>query len=155
SNWLERLSIPLTAFSVLVITAVGTFLICRNFPLPMDEYLAVLQAQWLRDGHIFGHLDPEWKPYGFAMTAPLMGYYPDTNSWATSYHPGYAMMRVLTGMVGLEAFTNALLSAACVWLIALAAQRIWPDEQKSSKLAVLFLATSAQFLIYGMTAYSM
>ena len=145
----------IAGLTVLVVTAAGTFLVCQNFPLAMDEYFAVLQAQLFRRGLIFAPIAPEWQAYGPAMTSPLLAYDPAMQRWAIAYLPVYSAMRALFGWVGLEFLTNAVLSGACVLLTAIAARRLWPEDRKAPLLAVILLASSAQFLIYGMTAYSM
>ena len=140
---------------VFLITAVGTYLICQDFPLPMDEYFARLQVDYFRSGHLVGNIAPEWQPYAKAMTSPLLGHDPVGQTWVIGYHPVYSIMRLVFGWVGLESLTNAFLSGACVWLVALAARRLWPNDRNAPLLSVILLASSAQFLVYGMTSYSM
>jgi hypothetical protein len=143
------------ATAVLILTSIGTYFICQDFPLPMDEYFARLQVQFFRDRQLVGHIAPEWQPYADAMTAPLLGHDPVGHTWIIGYHPVYSFMRLAFGWIGLESLTNAFLSAACIALVAAAARRLWPNNKESPVVAIVLLATSAQFLVYGMTSYTM
>lgn len=152
---LQRLRLWHVALAVFAVMVVGTYIVCLNHPLAMDEFLANFQAQIFLGGHVLGPIPEEWRPYSKAMAPVLSVTDPVRGTWAAYYLPIYALLRTPFYWLGLDTILNAALSAATVLLTAACAGRIWPDERRAPWIAGLLLALGPQFLITGMTAYAM
>ena len=64
-------------------------------------------------------------------------------------------MRAIFRSVGLQSLLNPVLATLTVLALYGTARNIWPAEKQNGLVAVLLLASSAQFLIMAMTGYSM
>lgn len=140
---------------VAVVAYAGTSWIFLRYGLSMDEFMADFDAKILRGGSLLAPVPPEWSPYLralqplFRMTALGNAY------WASSYLPVNAALRALFGIAGDAAMTGPFLAAAAVVLLYLVAKQLFPDDRECQLVAVVLLATSAQFLLAAMTPYAM
>lgn len=133
----------------------GTFLVCLNHPLAMDEFLATFQAQIFLSGHILGPIPDEWREYTKAMKPVLAASDEIRGTWAANYLPVYALLRTPFYWLGVDTVLNAAYSTGAVLLTAACARKIWPNESTAPWVAALLLGLGPQFLITGMTAYAM
>ncbi|OAI41372.1 hypothetical protein AYO41_01600 [Verrucomicrobia bacterium SCGC AG-212-E04] len=151
----DRRIIPGVAILAGVVAAIGTHTVCLNHPLSMDEFLSNFQARIFLSGRIFAPLGPIWNDFGDQMTPALATYDPIRATWTSTYLPVYAAMRAPFLALGADTLLNPLLVLVSVGLIAAVARRIWPTDPWAPAIAAIFLAVSPQFLITGMTPYSM
>jgi hypothetical protein len=100
-------------------------------------------------------IPPQWQSAWHAFKPTFAEYLPDTNSWKSTYLPGYAAMRALFQSVGLQVLLNPFLAAITVFALADVARNIWPAEKWNPLVAAALLASSPQFLVTAMTSYSM
>lgn len=151
----DRRLVPFLAVLAGLIAGIGTYTVCLNHPLAMDEYLTNFQAKIFLSGHVFAPLGEFWNQFGGAMTPALAIWDPTRGTWTANYLPVYAAMRTPFVALGAETLLNPLMTLGSVWLIASIARRLWPDDAWAPVMAGLFLAFSPQVLVTGMTAYSM
>jgi hypothetical protein len=64
---------------------------------------------------------------------------------------GAGALTVMHSAGGVAAFANPLLAAISTLSLAGASARLWPGELRRGRLAILYLATSTQFLLVSMT----
>ncbi len=151
----HRMWLALVALGVFAISGLGTDLVCHNYALSADEYLADFQAQIFLRGEISAEVPPQWRPALRLITPTFVDYLPQTHSWKATYLPVYAAMRALFQSVYLQAFLNPVLAVLTVLALYGVARNIWPNEKQNALVAVLLLAASAQFLVMAMTFYAM
>lgn len=142
------------AVGVLTVTLAGTYWILHSTPLSMDEFAAVFQARILGSGRMTAPVPAEWQPFARALVPHFISYRAAEQVWLSSYLPAYAALRALFSTVGAELVLNPLLAAISVLSLAGASARLWPGDVRRGRLAILYLATSAQFLLMSMTGYS-
>jgi hypothetical protein len=144
--------VSLVVFSTCLI---GTFVIFHNFPLSMDEYMADFQARIFAAGKIKAAIPLEWQKYGLALAPYYTTYNPHDHTWMSSYLPVYALLRTPFQVLGMACVLNPLLAALSILVLAGVCRNLWPGDLTRMWIAVIILATSSQFLITSMTAYSM
>jgi len=168
-HWLDSIRIPDYLFSLkggtrgvflvsLVVFStclIGTFVIFHNFPLSIDEYMADFQARIFAAGKIKAVIPLEWQKYGLALAPIFATYNPHDHTWTSGYLPVYALLRTPFQILGMACVLNPLLAALSVITLAGICRNIWPGNLTRMWIAVIILATSSQFLITSMTAYSM
>ena len=140
---------------VFVIAGLGTHLVCHDFALSADEYMADFQAQIFLRGKISAEIPPQWLDAVRVIKPTYVEYLPATQSWKATYLPVYAALRAIFQGLYLQSFLNPFLAALTVFALYGTARNIWPNEKQNALVAVLLLAASAQFLVMAMTAYSM
>jgi hypothetical protein len=143
------------AGAVFLVTWIGLMTVYHSYPFSMDEYLAVFQAKIFHRGSLFGEIPEKWWSFAQGLTPHFVYLHIQDHRWIANYLPGYAMLRALAQFIQIEAFLNPLLSAGSVLITWQIAKKIWPNEQSQSLICVVLLATSSQFLITGMSFYSM
>jgi hypothetical protein len=146
--------IPALCFGVFTAAAAGTFFILHNHGLSMDEFSADFQAAIFARGQLWSVLPEEWQSFGDALTPVFIAHDPVRHSWISTYLPSYALLRSLFFRLEMESLLNPLLAAGSVWMITRVARQLWPSEKTAPVLAAVLLATSAQFWLTSMTAYS-
>jgi hypothetical protein len=149
-----RVTLTLGALTIGVLSWVGSRIVLHNFPFSMDEFNAVFQAEILASGRVAAPVPAEWQPFAPAMMPVFVSYYPEAQSWRSGYLPGYAAIRALFRLLGGESLTNPVLAASTLLVLAGVGRRLWPERPQPALLAVLFLATSSQFLLTSMSWYS-
>jgi hypothetical protein len=146
------LLVSLVVFSTCLI---GTFVIFHNFPLSMDEYMADFQARIFAAGRIKAVIPFEWQRYGWALAPTFTTYNAHDHTWTSAYLPVYALLRTPFQILGVACILNPLLAASSIIALAGICRNLWPGNLARMWIAVIILATSSQFLITSMTAYSM
>ena len=144
--------VSLVVFSTCLI---GTFVIFHNFPLSMDEYMADFQARIFAAGGIKAAIPFEWQKDGLALAPIFATYNAHNHTWISGYLPVYALLRTPFQILGVTYILNPLLAASSIIALAGVCRNLWPGNLTRMWIAVIILATSSQFLITSMTAYSM
>jgi hypothetical protein len=135
-------------------TWLGDYLVLHNFPLSNDEFMPHFQAQIFMAGKIKALLPLELREFGRALGPIFAIFDPQTGTWIESYLPIYALLRTGFLVLGVESLTGPALGGMSLVLIAVVARRLWPRETLAPFLAVVFLASSTQFLVTSMTSYA-
>ncbi len=134
---------------------VGTYVVFHNFPLSMDEYMAVFQARIFAAGKIKAAIPFEWQKFGLALAPIYSTHNPHDHTWMSSYLPVDSLLRTPLQILGVGCILNPLLAASSIIVLAGVCRNLWPGNLTRMWIAVIILATSSQFLITSMTAYSM
>ena len=150
-----RLQVMLIAVLVFAIAVIGTTVVCHDYALSADEYMADFQARIFLHGKITAEVPAEWVPVVHTIKPTFADYLPATHSWKSAYLPVYAAMRAVFQSMSLQSFLNPLLDAVSVVALFGAARNIWPTREENAFVAAALLATSCQFLVVAMTSYSM
>ena len=145
----------LLSLSVLILTSVGTFLVCRNYALSMDEYLARLQASIFVSGHLTAPVPSQWQPWGEALAPKTMPVEADSHAWVSNYLPVWSGILALFELAGVPWLAAPLLAAGSLGLLAAIRKNVDASWKWSPWVAAALLATTCQFLITAMTAYAM
>jgi hypothetical protein len=148
-------SLTLLACVVLVTAWAGSHIVLHNFPLSMDEYNAVFQAEIFAAGNIAAVVPPPWSEIVNAIKPEYVSYKPEQGIWFSSYLPVYAALRAPFTRLGVDGIVNPLLAAGSIVCLAMIGRRIWPDQLARSQIAVLLLLSSSQFLLTSMSWYAM
>jgi hypothetical protein len=143
------------ALLTLLVCTVGTAWLTTEFPLSMDEFVLTFGAEMLSEGHFIGSFDAEWRPYLQALQPLYIYADAQTLTWTTVYKPGMHLILAFMSLFGITAYTNAVLTALSVGLVAVLARRLWPDDRAAPIIAAGLLALTPQFLFTGMTQYAM
>ena len=99
-------------------------------------------------------LPEEWRDSAAALT-PIFVTYNEDGHWISHYLPVYALLRAATLRLHPQMLLNPILTGLSVLLVAAVARRLFPADERAPLLAALFLATSSQVLVNGMSFYSM
>lgn len=148
-------SLAIAAVSFAAAAWLGSRVVLHGFPLSMDEYNSVFQAQLLAAGQLVGSVPSEWQRFAPALTPMFVSYRADDGFWVSTYLPGYAAIRALFLVAGIEPLTNPVLGGLSLVAIGVVSRLVWPSHPRRVWLAVLLLATSSQFLLMSMSWYSM
>jgi hypothetical protein len=120
----------------------------------MDENAAFFQAKVFVSGHIAMPIPDHLQWLGESIVPPLVLEQPN-HTLMEAYLPVYsALLALATVLFGSPWVCNPLLSAACVILIC-AVARNGGFSHAAAGWSVIFLVTSSQFLINGMSGYAM
>jgi hypothetical protein len=153
---IPRFFVPIAAALVLVVAAAGTRIVFRSYPFAMDEFAADFQAKIFARGALEAPVAEEWRHYVYPLQPIFIEYRPATHAWSQTYLPVYAGIRAGLRKAGLDSWTNPILAAVAILLIASLARRLFPGDPTRVAAAVLLLATSSQFLFMSMSvAYAM
>lgn len=141
--------------AVFAITALGVNLVCHDYALSSDEFLADFQAQIFLRGEITAPVPARWQPAVAALKPTYVDYLPARHAWKATYLPVYAAMRALFQEFYLQDLLNPALAVATLLALYGTVRNIWPNEKQNALVAVFLLGASAQFLVMAMTSYSM
>jgi hypothetical protein len=145
----------LLALAVLLVTLVGTWLVFGDFPLTRDEILADFDAGFISQGRLIAPVAPEWQSFAPALMPQFMLPVPIGTGWLSGYLPGNAALRAIgEATIGAE-WISPILTAISVVAVYRIGRRLWPDAPDAAIVAAVLLASSAQVLAMGMTAYAM
>src|SRR5258708_6063769 len=106
----DRRLVTLIAVMAGLIAAIGTYTVCLNHPLAMDEYLTNFQAKIFLHGKVFASLGTPWNNFGAAMTPTLAIWDPTRGTWTANYLPVYAAIRTPFLALGAETILKPLLT---------------------------------------------
>lgn len=147
---LMGLPIWLPCFVIFLIALAGAFSILGTYPLSMDEYWARADGYGLASGRAMGAIPAEFADYAYAMQPIFSRISGDATHWASTYLPLNALFQGLLGPLASPLFT-----AGAIWMTVLVARRQFPEEKTLPIISVVLAATSAQWVITGMTTYAM
>lgn len=147
--------VVLLTFVVFAITALGTPLIYHDFALSMDEFMMQWHSQLLRYGYLLAPVPEEWLDLSYALRPGFLLVDFLYQTWVPGYRPGTAFLHAGFSLMGLGAMMMPLFCAASVLVLWRLACRVLPQKEGAVLCAVLLFASSSQFLITGMTPYTM
>lgn len=139
---------------VLIVTALGTYLVFHHYPFVDDEYSGWFQSVIYSRGARTATLPADWCRWIASMT-PTSIAIEKPCTWRLGYLPIHALIRGGFMAMQADALAEPVLAAASVLLVLFIARRVWPDRPQRAVLSALFLAASTQFLVMSMTAYAM
>jgi hypothetical protein len=144
----------LIAITVFAFCFWGTTAVYHRFPISLDENAAFFQARAFVEGHLTSSIPPNLIPYSTAVVPEFIEHL-SGDRIVSSYFPIYAALLALGHvLLGTPWVMNPLLSASSVLLIFGIARQV-DNSNAFAGWSVLLLATSAQFLVNGMSAYAM
>jgi len=162
SKWLRRVRLPQNQGSVLsvallvsVISGLGTHWVFHSYPVCVDEFMADYQAEIFASGKVHAQIDPAWQQLAIPLTPTFAIFNAERNTWISAYLPVYAAIRASFSKIGIRSLTNAVLAGLSILALAGIVRKLWPGEESFPLIASLMLATSSQFLLMSMTAFSM
>ena len=133
----------------------GVQVVFGGYTLSLDEFMANFDARIFASGQLMAKIPAGWRDYVPALQPMFTLPVPDHAYWASSYLPVNAALRALALTVDAEALVNPLLSAFSVVAVWGVARRLWPERPGLALIAAALLASSAQLVVMGMTAYAM
>ena len=146
----------LVAAATTVLLCLGTLLIYRNHPFSMDEYAQYFQSQIFAAGKLSGTFPValmDWLvPPGFQnyfLTASKT-----TGAVASGYWPSFALLLAPFSALGIPWACNPVISALTLLSAYRLTLKIYEDRDAAS-WAVIFTLASPEFLINGISYYSM
>ena len=143
------------AVLVTVIVAAGTQLVFRDFALSMDEFMLRYQSVILQRGYLVAPVDSEMLSIASAQRPGFLIVDAEHKYWAPGYRPGTAILHATFSRFGLDWLMNAFFCGASIILVAAIARKTLPNVPGATVWAAVFLASSPQFLLTGMTPYTM
>lgn len=152
--WLGR-NVRVVASGTAIVLSLLSLTVHQGYPLTMDEYAPLFQAEVFAAGRLTSQWPPQVAPL---LIAPESNrYFLDvsfvTGQGCSEYWPGHAAMLAAFVWFGIPWALNPLLTAASVILLArLARQAFGP---RAAGWAVLFALASPVFVAYGISFYAM
>jgi hypothetical protein len=140
---------------VLIVTTLGTQFVFHRYPVCVDEYMADYQAEIFASRRVYARIDPAWQDLAVPLTPTFAVFNAERNTWISAYLPVYAAIRAIFSALGIRSLTNAVMAGLSILALAGITRRIWPREESFPLISSLILATSSQFLLMSMTAFSM
>ncbi len=144
------------AAAVLPLFCLGALTVYRDYPLSMDEYVALFQAQAFAAGKLGGQFPPDLLdqllprfPKNYFFTASAV-----SGEVSGSYWPGFALLLVPFAWLGAPWAANPVLSALtlpAVHRLALAVS----GSREASGWAVALTLASPVFVVSALSYYSM
>lgn len=151
---MRRLVLALAAL-VTIAGVVGVWAVFGGYTLSLDEFMADFDARIFASGQLMARIPAAWRDYVPALQPMFTLPVPDHSVWASSYLPVNAALRALGLEAHVEFLVNPLLSAFSVVAVWAIGRRLWPERPGLALIAAALLATSAQLIVMGMTAYAM
>lgn len=143
------------SLAVFALTYWGHANVLHSLDLSMDEFGSGFQARIFAAGRLRAPVPEEWQPFAPALTPLWIGLDRSSHEWASQYLPGFAAIRAVFLVGGVERATNPVLAAGTVLAIFAAARRLWPSAPGHAVVAAALLAVTPQFLVTSMSWYSM
>jgi len=143
------------AILVCLITGVGTYCVFHGYSVCVDEFMSDYQAEIFASGNIYARIDPAWRDLAIPLTPTFAMFNAERNTWISPYLPIYAAIRAIFSRLGIRSLTNSALAGLSILALAGIVRKLWPREESFPLIACLLLATSSQFLLMSMTAFSM
>ncbi len=154
-NWIDAHMLVLMVATGLALCA-GTLLVYRNHPLAMDEYAQVFQSQVFAAGRMSGYFPVaimDWLvPPGFQNY--FLSVSKTTGAVASGYWPSFALILAPFTALGISWACNPLISVLTLLAAHRLALKIYDDREAAAWVVLLTLA-SPEFLINGISYYSM
>lgn len=140
-----RLGLALGLLSACGGLAFSTWVLERK-PALLDGVVQLVQARYLAAGMLAGPpLEyPEFWQFQFMVNT--------NEAWASQYPPGFAALLAVSFRFGLQWLVGPLLLGVLVWLTALIAERLFPDDATVARWGAGLVAVSP-FLLFHAGAY--
>ena len=147
--------LPLVVVLLVLICLAGHRWILAGYDMSRDEQMATFDAAVFASGHLVQKVPVPWRDHADALNTLFM--YPAVHreAWISSYLPGNAALRALTGIIASPTLTGPLLTAIGAIALWGCVRHIWPRDREAPTIALLLYAGSGQVLVIGMTAYAM
>lgn len=129
--------------------------VMHGYPLSMDEYLAQFQARVFASGSVWAVLDEPVRLAGAAAQPIFINVVDHGQAWVSSYLPVHAALLALFEMAHLPGWGGAACNAGALLCLAWLSRNLWPERPWLAVVLTGLLALSPQFLLAGMTYYSM
>jgi hypothetical protein len=134
----------------------GALTVYRAYPLSMDEYVAVFQAETFAAGHLSGRFPPELLgelmprlPPGFFLVASRV-----TGEVSATYWPGFALLLTPFAWLGIPWAANPAISALTLPAVHRLALAI-SGSREAAGWALLLTLASPVFVVSALSFYSM
>jgi hypothetical protein len=158
-TWLEpRYAAPTlwTAVGTVCLTVyVGTRLVCLDYALSVDEFMALFDSRIIAAGRLLAPVAPEWRDLVPALQPIFRLPVPDDAYWVSSYLPMNAGLRAGFLWLGWPALAGVVFAAVSLLALYAIARSLWPTRADAAIVSVALLAGSSQFLVTAMTPYAM
>jgi hypothetical protein len=158
SRLLARISdhMILVAIATTALLCAGSWFVYRNHPLSMDEYSQYFQSEVFAAGRLSGNFPValmDWLvPRGFQNY--FLSVSKSTGSVASAYWPSFALMLTPFTALGIPWACNPVISALTLLGAHKLASDIF-DDKDAAAWVVLLTAASPEFLVNGISYYSM
>lgn len=152
---LSQIWVSVIALLVIAFAVTATQWVYRDFALSMDEFMVQYQSTILLNGYLVAPVDPEWLSIARAQRPGFLIVDAEYQYWAPGYRPGTAILYAMFSAIGIGWIMNAVFCGASVILVAAIARQTLPNMSGAAIWAAIFLASSPQFLITGITPYTM
>jgi hypothetical protein len=153
--WISDHMLSVAAATALLL-CIGTLVVYRNHPLSMDEYAQYLQSQIFAAGKISGNfpvaLMDRLVPPGFQNY--FLSVSKSTGAVASAYWPSFSLLLTPFTALGIPWACNPVISALTLLAAHRLALTIYADPEAAA-LVVLLTAASPEFLVNGISYYSM
>ncbi len=144
------------AAAFVVLLCAGTLFVYHNHPLSMDEYAEYLQSQAFAAGKLSGNFPValmDWLvPTGFQNY--FISVSKSTGAVASGYWPSFALLLAPFSALGMPWACNPVISALTLLVSYKLAFKIFGDRDAAA-LVVLLTVASPEFLVNGISYYSM
>ncbi len=144
------------AAAALLLFCAGARIVYHDYPLSMDEYVALFQAQSFAAGRLGGQFPPELLeqllprfPKGYFFIASQA-----TGEVSGSYWPGFGMLLAPFAWLGIPWAANPVLSALSLPAIHRLARSL-SGSREAAGWAVLLTLASPVFVVSALSYYSM
>ena len=137
------------------ITGVGSYWVFHGYSVCVDEFMSDYQSAIFASGNLYARIDPAWRDLATPLTPTFAMFNAERNTWISPYLPIYATIRAVFSLLGIRSLTNSALAGLTILALAGVTRKLWPKEPSFPLIACLLLASSAQFLLMSMTAFSM
>ena len=136
--------------------ALGAVVVYHDYPLSMDEYAAVFQAEIFASGHLFAQLPRDLVDWlvvrGFNGSFLVAS--PETGRAIEHYWPGFALLLAPFQFIGAPWLCNASLAGLAILLVHRITREI-SGGRRAAGWAVLFTVASGAFVADALSYYSM
>ena len=142
------------AGAAVLVAWAGARVVCDNYGLSADEFLAQFDARILGAGRLAAPVPPEWRGHLSALQPVYLGPAGKAH-WVSFYLPVNSAFLALGSALGSQSLVPAIWAGVAVLAAYGVARRLWPDQRDAAPVAALLVATSPQMLITAMTPFAM
>ena len=165
--YLSRATLPIPALrdrpvvvvamsiAVVVVVRAGVSVVYHAAAISMDEFMMLWQSRAIQAGSLLVRAPEAWWPYASALRPGFLIVDPVYQVWAPPYRPGTSLLHAVFARLSLDAAMNAIFCGGSVLVLWRLARQTLPPGTGAVMCAVLLFALSPQFLITGMTPYTM
>jgi SAM-dependent methyltransferase len=140
---------------VFLAALIGARVVYQHYPLSLDEFWATFDARIFAHGRVLAEIPAQWRPFAAALQPQWRMEIAGDSHWASTYLPMNAALRAAFGLLGSQDLAGAFWSGLSVVAVFFIGRRLWPARPDAALVGALLLATSAQLLFAGMSAYAM